>query len=115
MTSGAWHRLVLAARDDYRDGRVFLDSIELERASLAQNITFDRTTDVRYCSRQVRRAAVGRRLVNSSPSELIVLRLRGCTVGSRAEVEEVGDEYRSPLMTEFYCKSGEAAGSLLLT
>jgi len=38
------HRLVLVARDDYRDGRVFLDSIELEMGKplREQNIAFDR-------------------------------------------------------------------------
>ena len=37
------HRLVLAARDDYHNGRVFLDSIELEMGKplREQNIAFD--------------------------------------------------------------------------
>jgi len=117
------HRLVLAARDDYRDGRVFLDSIELEmgKPQREQNITFDlgRTDVIDIAPDQARRAAgEGRRLVNSSPSELMVLWFAR---DAQSEVERKLREALAmsidrPLMNRVLLQNdGEAAGSLLPT
>lgn len=71
-------RLALVAREDYRGGRVFLDAIELEmnKSLREQNISFDlgRTDVIEIAPEQARHAATeGRKLANSSPTELMAL------------------------------------------
>jgi ABC-type transport system substrate-binding protein len=70
--------LLLAARDDYWDGRAFLDAIEIEmgKGIREQMIAFDlgKTQAIEIAPEQVRRAAAeGRHVESSAPTELIAL------------------------------------------
>jgi len=117
------HRLVLAARDDYRDGRVFLDSINLEmgKPPREQNIAFDlgQIDVIEIAPEQARRAATeGRKLVNSSPAELMALLFTRDTQSEaeRKLREALALSVDRPLMNRVLLQNdGEAAGSLLPT
>ena len=117
------HRLVLVARDDYRDGRVFLDSIELEMGKplREQNIAFDlgRTDVIEIAPEQARHAvAEGRTLMSSAPTELMAL-LFAHDPQSESERKLRGALAMSidrPLMNRVLLQNdGEATGSLLPT
>jgi ABC-type transport system substrate-binding protein len=118
-----WHRLSLVARDDYRDGRVFLDAIEIEMGKplREQNIAFDlgRTDVIEIAPEQSRHAATeGRRVVNSSPAELMALWF---TRDTQSESEQklraaLSLSIDRPLMNRVLLQNdGEPAGSLLPT
>ena len=115
-------KLVLTARDDYSGGRVYLDSIELvlNKSLREQNIAFDlgRVDAIEIAPELARRPETGgRRLVNSSPTELVVLwfahdaqspteqKLRGALSLSIDRT----------LMRALLQNEGEPAGSLLPT
>jgi peptide/nickel transport system substrate-binding protein len=71
-------KLVLAARDDYWDGRPFLDTIEITMGTTfrEQMISFDlgKAQVIEVAPEQAHRAAVdGRRVDSSAPVELIAL------------------------------------------
>jgi ABC-type transport system substrate-binding protein len=71
-------RLVLTAREDYRGGRAFLDSVEIEmnKAPREQAIALElgRADVIDIAPEQSRRAVVeGRHIVNSAPVELMAL------------------------------------------
>ena len=116
-------RLELAARDDYRDGRVFLDAIELEmnKRFREQTIAFDlgKADVIEIAPEQSRHAATeGRRLLNSAPTELMALWFAR-DVQSEAEQklrEALSLSIDRPLMNRVLLQSdGEPAGSLLPT
>jgi len=117
------HRLSLVARDDYRDGRVFLDAIELEmgKSLREQNIAFDlgRTDVIEIAPEQSRHAASeGRKIVNSSPTELMALWFAR-DIQSEAEQKlrtALSLSIDRPLMNRVLLQNdGEPAGSLLPT
>jgi ABC-type transport system substrate-binding protein len=117
------HRLSLVARDDYRDGRVFLDAIEIEMGKplREQNIAFDlgRTDVIEIAPEQSRHAATeGRRVANSSPAELMALWFTR-DIQSEAEQKLRTALFLSidrPLMNRVLLQNdGEPAGSLLPT
>ncbi len=117
------HRLYLVARDDYRNGRAFLDAIELEMGKplREQNIAFDlgRTDVIEIAPEQSRHAATeGRKVVNSSPTELMALWFAG-DIQSEAEQKlrtALSLSIDSPLMNRVLLQNdGEPAGSLLPT
>ena len=116
-------KLVLAARDDYREGRVFLDGIELEmnRALREQNIAFDlgRTDVIEIAPEQSRHAALeGRKLVNSAPAELMALWFTRDPQSAAEEKLRAGLSLSidRPLMNKVLLQNdGEPAGSLLPT
>jgi len=71
-------KLSLAARDDYWDGRAFLDAIEIEmgKSFQEQMISFDlgKTQVIEVAPERARRAAAeGRDVESSSPVELVAL------------------------------------------
>ncbi len=116
-------RLVLTARDDYRDGRVFLDNIELEmgKSLREQNIAFDlgQTDVIEIAPEQARRVtSEARKLVNSSPAELMALLFAhdAQSDGEQTLREALALSIDRPLMNRVLLQNdGEAAGSLLPT
>ncbi len=115
------HRLVLVARDDYRDGRAFLDSIDLEmgKSMREQNISFDlgRTDVIDIAPEQSRHAATeGRRLTSSSPTELMALYFaRDAESATEQKLREaLSLSIDRPLMNRALLQNdGEPAGGLL--
>jgi len=117
------HRLTLVARDDYRNGRVFLDAIELEmnKSLREQNIAFDlgRTDVIEIAPEQARHAATeGKKLANSSPTELMALWFARDpqTEAEKKLREALSLSIDRPLMNRVLLQNdGEPAGSLLPT
>lgn len=116
-------RLVLTARDDYRDGRAFLDNIDFEMGKPLrdQSIAFDlgQTDVIEITPEQARRAATeGRRVASSSPTELMAL-LFARDAQSEAEQklrEALALSIDRVLMNRvLLLNDGDAAGSLLPT
>jgi len=115
------HRLALVARDEYRGGRAFLDSIEVEMGKplREQNIALDlgRTEVIEIASEHARHAAAeGRRLVNSSPTELMsLLFMRDARSDAEQKLRQaLALSIDRPLMNRVFLQNdGEPAGGLL--
>jgi ABC-type transport system substrate-binding protein len=114
-------KLSLAARDDYWDGRVFLDAIEIEmgKSFQEQMISFDlgKTQVVEVAPERAHRAAAeGRRVESSAPVELVAL-----VFGRDPQAPEDGRQRqalalcidRELLNTVVLQGGGEPAGGLL--
>jgi len=115
------HRVVLAARDDQHDGRAFLDTIQLDMGKplREQNVAFDlgQTDVIEIAPEQARRVTNdARRLVNSSPCELMMLLFsREAESESERKLREaLSLSIDRPSMNRVLLQNdGEAAGSLL--
>jgi len=114
-------KLLLAARDDYWNGRAFLDAIEIEmgKSFREQMISFDlgKAQVIEVAPEQAHRAAAeGRRVESSAPVELIAL-----VFGHDPQSPDDGRQRRAfalsidreLLNTVMLQNSGEPAGGLL--
>jgi len=113
--------LTLAANDDYRDGRPFVDSIEIQMGRAARDRLLDlelnRSDLAEIPPEQARRAAdQGVRVSVSQPDELVALALiAGHTAAEDARVREAIARSidRAAIVNFILQKEGEAAGGLL--
>ncbi len=114
-------KITLMARDDYWGGRVFLDAIEIETGKSLRDqaiaLELGRTDLIEISPEQARRAAtIGRRVVTSSPEELMALWFtRDVLNADESRLREALSLSidRTQLNRIFLQGDGEAAGGVL--
>jgi len=113
-------KLLLAAREDYWDGRAFLDAVEIEMGKTfrEQGISFDlgKAQVIEVAPEQAHRATVEGRVESSAPIELIALLFsrdpQSPEDGQQRQVLALSTD-RELLNTVVLQRGGEPAGGLL--
>jgi ABC-type transport system substrate-binding protein len=117
----AGKRAIFSANEDYREGRPFVDSIEIEMGRTAHerelDLELNKTDFAEIPAEQARQAADrGMRLSTSRPNELLALvflKARGAAADARAREAIARCIDRAAIVNFILQKEGEPAGGLL--